>query len=326
MDVTKKSKKSKKSNKGDKKNKNKYVDPDGIHTLTFAFIASLSPLWETERLFPYSLYPVIVIFSSVKRQADEGEIAASGGNTPRLEKRPKKVSAKGENPNPILAEAKTSEEGHGAVEDLEDDFGGEDNDGAQDDGVAAEPESFQVETVASTDERDFTKGDPSTAFSTLDGTVSDKSLKAIAECGFTHMMEIQFRSIPILLEGHDLLGAAKTGRWVVLHRGNATWQTFVVLQDQRDLNPILLDWYNRVVCKVSQLYALFLCILQWKNPGVHYPIHRASTQAQVHAEKWHWCGGNLTHPWVVTANFWCCYGFDEVPSPNVRTSDWRRQP
>ena len=36
-------------------------------------------------------------------------------------------------------------------------------------------------------------------------------LQAIAEMGFTTMTEVQARSIPPLLQGRDVLGAAKTG-------------------------------------------------------------------------------------------------------------------
>lgn len=38
-------------------------------------------------------------------------------------------------------------------------------------------------------------------FSALADVVSDKTLKAIEEMGFTEMMEIQYRSIRHLLEG-----------------------------------------------------------------------------------------------------------------------------
>ncbi|KAJ6637795.1 putative ATP-dependent RNA helicase pitchoune [Pseudolycoriella hygida] len=48
-------------------------------------------------------------------------------------------------------------------------------------------------------------------FSSLKGKVSDETLKAIEEMGFTTMTEIQAKSIPPLLEGRDLVGAAKTG-------------------------------------------------------------------------------------------------------------------
>ncbi|XP_052808283.1 uncharacterized protein LOC128237104 isoform X2 [Mya arenaria] len=49
------------------------------------------------------------------------------------------------------------------------------------------------------------------SFKSLEGKVSGNTLDAINEMGFTHMTEIQAKSIPHLLEGRDLLGAAKTG-------------------------------------------------------------------------------------------------------------------
>ena len=50
-----------------------------------------------------------------------------------------------------------------------------------------------------------------TSFKVLDGTVCENTLKAIQDMGFTSMTEIQAKSIPPLLEGRDLVGAAKTG-------------------------------------------------------------------------------------------------------------------
>jgi len=49
------------------------------------------------------------------------------------------------------------------------------------------------------------------AFESLDGKVSVHTLKAIREMGYTHMTEIQAQSIPPLLEGRDILAAARTG-------------------------------------------------------------------------------------------------------------------
>jgi len=49
------------------------------------------------------------------------------------------------------------------------------------------------------------------SFSSLEGKVSSHSLKAIVEMGYTHMTEIQAQSIPPLLEGRDILAAARTG-------------------------------------------------------------------------------------------------------------------
>ncbi|KAI5933684.1 ATP-dependent RNA helicase DDX18 [Manis javanica] len=50
-----------------------------------------------------------------------------------------------------------------------------------------------------------------TSFASLTGLVNENTLKAIKEMGFTNMTEIQHKSIRPLLEGRDLLAAAKTG-------------------------------------------------------------------------------------------------------------------
>lgn len=41
--------------------------------------------------------------------------------------------------------------------------------------------------------------------------LSEPTMRAINKMGFTQMTEIQARTIPHLLEGRDLVGAAKTG-------------------------------------------------------------------------------------------------------------------
>ncbi|XP_074071116.1 ATP-dependent RNA helicase DDX18 [Macrotis lagotis] len=50
-----------------------------------------------------------------------------------------------------------------------------------------------------------------TSFTSLTNIVNESTLKAIAEMGFTNMTEIQHKSIRPLLEGRDILAAAKTG-------------------------------------------------------------------------------------------------------------------
>lgn len=47
------------------------------------------------------------------------------------------------------------------------------------------------------------------AFANLD--VCDKTKQAITDMGFTTMTEVQGRTIPPLMAGRDVLGAAKTG-------------------------------------------------------------------------------------------------------------------
>uniref|UniRef100_UPI0037E7CBBC ATP-dependent RNA helicase DDX18 n=1 Tax=Semicossyphus pulcher TaxID=241346 RepID=UPI0037E7CBBC len=50
-----------------------------------------------------------------------------------------------------------------------------------------------------------------TSFASLAEMVSEHTLKAVKEMGFEHMTEIQHKSIRPLLEGRDVLAAAKTG-------------------------------------------------------------------------------------------------------------------
>jgi ATP-dependent RNA helicase DDX18/HAS1 len=49
------------------------------------------------------------------------------------------------------------------------------------------------------------------SFASLAGKVSPATLKAIEAMGFVNMTEIQSKAIPHLLEGRDLVGAARTG-------------------------------------------------------------------------------------------------------------------
>lgn len=48
-------------------------------------------------------------------------------------------------------------------------------------------------------------------FEELKDHISENTLKAITDMGFTTMTDIQAKSIPDLLEGRDLVGSAKTG-------------------------------------------------------------------------------------------------------------------
>lgn len=50
-----------------------------------------------------------------------------------------------------------------------------------------------------------------TNFKVLEEIVCENTLKAIKDMSFTNMTEIQAKAIPPLLEGRDLVGAAKTG-------------------------------------------------------------------------------------------------------------------
>ncbi|XP_057304412.1 uncharacterized protein LOC130641571 isoform X2 [Hydractinia symbiolongicarpus] len=52
---------------------------------------------------------------------------------------------------------------------------------------------------------------PTKEFKSLEALVCEKTLKGIADMGFTHMTEIQYKTVMPLLDGRDILGAAKTG-------------------------------------------------------------------------------------------------------------------
>ncbi|KAK3680877.1 P-loop containing nucleoside triphosphate hydrolase protein [Podospora appendiculata] len=84
----------------------------------------------------------------------------------------------------------SSENGDDTMADLDADAG--------DDAVAA-TDSLLPPSI-STEAKDFTELN-----------LSDKTMKAIGDMGFTKMTEIQRRGIPPLLAGKDVLGAAKTG-------------------------------------------------------------------------------------------------------------------
>ncbi|KAF8350246.1 DEAD-domain-containing protein [Amanita rubescens] len=71
--------------------------------------------------------------------------------------------------------------------------------------MAAESSSASV--VAS--EMSKSQDDARQPFSTLD--LSEQTSKAIAEMGFSTMTPVQAKSIPVLLAGKDVLGAARTG-------------------------------------------------------------------------------------------------------------------
>ncbi|KJE92674.1 myc-regulated DEAD box protein [Capsaspora owczarzaki ATCC 30864] len=149
------------------------------------------------------------------------------------------TAAKGKGKAPVAQPAADSEDEDDEDEEPEDEFDDEEEfeeeeleeeepeDEDEDDDAQAEDDSdtqpMQTESSAGRDEwaRELAGGadapvQGSTAtsrvpFSSLAGTVSDKTLQAIADMKFTHMTEIQRRCIPPLVAGKDLLAAAKTG-------------------------------------------------------------------------------------------------------------------
>ncbi|KAH8346453.1 hypothetical protein KR084_000721 [Drosophila pseudotakahashii] len=73
---------------------------------------------------------------------------------------------------------------------------------------AKDDEPFTVESsLAALDYRDS----DNRSFASLKGAVSEATLRAVKEMGFTDMTEIQAKSLTPLLKGRDLVGAAQTG-------------------------------------------------------------------------------------------------------------------
>ncbi|XP_016941620.4 probable ATP-dependent RNA helicase pitchoune [Drosophila suzukii] len=73
---------------------------------------------------------------------------------------------------------------------------------------AKDDEPFTVESsLAALDHRDS----DDRSFASLKGAVSEATLRAVKEMGFTEMTEIQAKSLTPLLKGRDLVGAAQTG-------------------------------------------------------------------------------------------------------------------
>nr|CAI5822677.1 unnamed protein product [Callosobruchus analis] len=74
-----------------------------------------------------------------------------------------------------------------------------------------EETSETEEQISNEIPEDEQQTDLSHQVTSLKDKVCENTLKAIEDMGFTTMTEIQARSIPPLLEGRDLVGAAKTG-------------------------------------------------------------------------------------------------------------------
>lgn len=85
----------------------------------------------------------------------------------------------------------------------------ENDDDEEENGHDNSEEQEEHPTVGSGDAYEVLLG--SQEFESLKGKVSDNTLKAITDMGFTKMTEIQAKAIPPLLAGRDLIGSAKTG-------------------------------------------------------------------------------------------------------------------
>lgn len=106
---------------------------------------------------------------------------------------------------------------------------------------------------------------PLTSFDTLD--LSDGTKKAIEGMGFTHMTEVQARTIPPLLAGRDVLGAARTGSGKTLAFLIPAMEMLNKLKFKpRNGTFVGLDFDNSIICgflgtELTFLLSLCTCFL-----------------------------------------------------------------
>ncbi|XP_038575564.1 ATP-dependent RNA helicase DDX18 [Micropterus salmoides] len=160
-----------------------------------------------------------------KKQKKQIAPALEGTTTenPPLKKKKKKRKLADTAGSPAEKKTKTVKEADDDEEEEEEGASLADEDGEQatdnPSEVADEGEEEEEETEEGDDEEQDQPDLPSgltgafedTSFASLAGMVSDHTLKAVKEMGFEHMTEIQHKSIRPLLEGRDVLAAAKTG-------------------------------------------------------------------------------------------------------------------
>ncbi|XP_040418474.1 ATP-dependent RNA helicase DDX18 [Cygnus olor] len=135
-------------------------------------------------------------------EAEAPEAAApcpEGAGAKRKKKKKRKAAAAPEN-GTETKKAKTEEDKSVEAEDEDGKDSGEKK-------VEEEEEEDEVPSLP----LGLTGGFEDNSFTSLDGLVSENTLKGINDMGFTHMTEIQHKSIKPLLEGRDILAAAKTG-------------------------------------------------------------------------------------------------------------------
>ncbi|XP_061205588.1 ATP-dependent RNA helicase DDX18 [Neopsephotus bourkii] len=141
--------------------------------------------------------------------APEADAAAAGGEgtdgagprdgQKRRKKKKRKAAAAAVEEGTETKKAKTEEDESAKVEDEEKQDSGEKK---EEEGEEDEVPSLPLGVTGAFEDNSFTS---------LAGVVSENTLKGINDMGFTHMTEIQHKSIKPLLEGRDILAAAKTG-------------------------------------------------------------------------------------------------------------------
>lgn len=163
-----------------------------------------------------------------KNQKKQTDVPLEGTTTEETSVKKKKTKKKRKLADTVEspAEKKTKTEKEAEEEDDDEEEADEDEGAALADGEQAADKSEEASGEEEEDEGDddddeeedqpqlpsgLTGAFEDTSFASLSELVSESTLKAVKEMGFEHMTEIQHKSIRPLLEGRDVLAAAKTG-------------------------------------------------------------------------------------------------------------------
>ncbi|XP_074550588.1 ATP-dependent RNA helicase DDX18 [Halichoeres trimaculatus] len=157
-----------------------------------------------------------------KKQKKQAEIPVDGTpaeDTPlkKKKKKKRKLAETTETPAEKKAKNTTAEEDEEEATAVADGEEEEVTDKPEEAGEGEEEEEEEEEEENDGDEglpelpSGLTGAFEDTSFASLAGMVSESTLKAVKDMGFEHMTEIQHKSIRPLLEGRDVLAAAKTG-------------------------------------------------------------------------------------------------------------------
>ncbi|XP_023273401.1 ATP-dependent RNA helicase DDX18 [Seriola lalandi dorsalis] len=161
-----------------------------------------------------------------KKQNGEPVEGTSTEKTLAQKKKKKKRKLTDTNESPAEKKTKTVKEDEEEEEEVEEAAVADEDEDATDkleEGVDDDDDDDEDDEEEETGEGDSEEEDqpelPSgltgafedTSFASLNGLVSESTLNAVKEMGFEHMTEIQHKSIRPLLEGRDVLAAARTG-------------------------------------------------------------------------------------------------------------------
>ncbi|KAL6879262.1 P-loop containing nucleoside triphosphate hydrolase protein [Trichoderma novae-zelandiae] len=153
-----------------------------------------------------------------KRKRKQADAAADGTKKSKKSKNPSPPRAEPEEEEDEVEEEEEAQAEAEATNEGSDDDDDDDDDNANEDGQSEGGSDLEDRAVARDADGDVIPTQSAPIVSTMadsqkfeDLKLSEKTMKAIQDMGFTKMTSIQRSAIPPLLAGKDVLGAAKTG-------------------------------------------------------------------------------------------------------------------